>query len=382
MYYSRIIEQTVLKYLSIFPVVGLTGPRQSGKSTLLLHLLKDNYRYVTFDDHKAIALLHDDPERFMGIYSDRVIFDEVQKVPEIFDYLKIAVDRDRDNYGKFILTGSSQLLLSRKISESLAGRIGLLTLLPFQYVEVPEKEREEAVFRGSFPEMVKRKYAAWEEWYSSYIETYLHKDVRELSNIGDLRDFRRFVSLLAANTSQLLNLSNYARDLGVAVSTVKRWTSILEASYVIFLLPPYYHNYGKRIVKSPKLYFYDVGLVSYLTSITSSELFEKGPMAGSIFENHVISEVLKKEWHQGSKAQFYFFRTNHGDEIDLIIDRGRFQELVEIKNSQSFKPQMVKTLDKLISPKQKGALIYRGDTMPFGENLAVTNLKDYLSKGQ
>lgn len=378
MYYNRELEDTLKRYLGIFPVVGLTGPRQSGKSTLLLHLLKDEYRYVSFDDHRITTIFYDDPEKFMGIYADRVIFDEVQKVPEIFDYLKIAVDRDRDRYGKFIITGSSQLLLLKKVTESLAGRIGLLALLPFQYSETPIEMRDESVFHGSFPELITRQYAFWQEWYSAYIETYLQKDLRQLSNIGDLHDFRRFLNLLASRTSQLLNLSNYARDLGVSVSTVKRWISLLESSYVIFLLPPFYQNFGKRIVKSPKLYFYDVGLVSYLTGIFSREMFENGPMAGSIFENYIIAEIVKKESHCGGKSQFYFLQTSHGTEIDLIINRPQSREFIEIKNSYTFRPQMVKTLEKTLPDQQKGYLVYRGANMPYHELVSIVNYDDFL----
>lgn len=378
MYYNRELENTLRRYIGIFPVVGLTGPRQSGKTTLLLHLLKDDYRYVSFDERRIATIFYDDPEKFMGIYADRVIFDEVQKVPEIFDYLKIAVDRDRDRYGKFIITGSSQLLLLKKVTESLAGRIGLLALLPFQYSETPVEMRDESVFRGSFPELIARRYEFWQEWYAAYIETYLQKDLRQLSNIGDLHDFTRFLNLLAARTSQLLNLSNYARDLGVSVSTAKRWLSLLEASYVIFLLPPFYQNFGKRIVKSPKVYFYDVGLVSYLTGIFSREVFENGPMAGSIFENYIIAEIVKKEAHSGVKSQFFFLRTNHGDEIDLIIDRRQSREFIEIKNSHTFRPQMVKILEKTVKDQQKGYLVYRGTNMPYREPVSIVNYTDFL----
>jgi uncharacterized protein len=345
---------------------------------MLLELLKGRYTYVSFDDHRTTSLFHDDPERFMAIYSDRVILDEVQKVPEIFNFIKIAVDKDRENYGKFILTGSSQFLLMKKVTESLAGRIGLLTLLPFQYSETPRNLTEEALFKGSFPEIVKRKYEYWDEWYSAYIETYLEKDLRQLSAIGDLRDFRRFLNLLAAHTSQLLNLASYAKDIGVAVSTIKRWVSILETSYIIFLLPPFYKNYGKRIVKSPKVYFYDIGVVSYLTGVTTREMFENGPMSGSIFENYMISEVVKRECHHDSKARFYFLRTSHGEEIDLIMDRRGAGEFIEIKNSYTFKPMMVKALGNWKQADQKGFLVYRGEHLPYTGGISVVKYSDFL----
>lgn len=293
-YVKRVLESGLLAYLHNFPVVGLTGPRQSGKSTLLQALLP-NYKYLTFDDYKLQDFLQSDPEAFMATYSEHIIFDEIQKMPELFNYLKIAVDNDRMNYGKFVVTGSSQFSSIKNITESLAGRIGLLSLLPFQFSEMPTELRSLSIFKGSYPELVNRSYREASAWYSSYIDTYLNKDVRTLSNIGDLRDFQRFITLLAANTAQILNLSSYARDLGVAVNTIKRWLSILEASYIIYLLPPFYKNYNKRVVKSPKLYFYDTGLVSYLVGITTQQLYENGPMAGSLFENYLVTEILKKK---------------------------------------------------------------------------------------
>lgn len=203
----------------------------------------------------------------METYKDKVIFDEAQKAPELFELVKIAVDKDRARSGKFVLTGSRQFSLLQKISESLAGRIGLLTLLPFQYAELPAQWQDEAIYRGSYPEIVQGAYVAANEWYSSYIETYIHKDLRDIKDIGNLRDFRRLLNLLAVNTGSMLNMSSFARDLGVSVPTIKTWISALEASYIVFLLPPYYQNFGKRIVKSPKIYFYDTGMVAYLSGI-------------------------------------------------------------------------------------------------------------------
>jgi len=379
MYYRRQIESVLQHYTTIFPVVGLTGPRQSGKSTLLSHLFRDDYTYVSFDDFKTTTLFYDDPEKFMTIYNDRVVFDEVQKVPEIFNHIKIAVDRDRENYGKFILTGSSNFLLLRQTTESLAGRIGLLSLLPFQYSEIPEKLQKDSIFRGGYPELVKRQYAHTDEWYSSYLETYLSRDIRTVSNIGDLHDFKRFIRLLSANTAQILNLSNYSKDIGVAVSTIKRWVSVLEASFVIFLLQPYFNNYGKRIVKSPKVYFYDTGLVSFLAGISTEAFFEQGPMAGSIFENYVISELLKKELHQGGRGQFYYLRTSHGNEIDLIIDRAGSQDFIEIKNSATFKPAMTKMIEEYKDRKQRGYLLYRGSTVPYLPDIVIQNYSKLLA---
>ena len=197
----------------------------------------------------------------MGQHKQKVIFDEVQKVPEIFERIKIAIDNDRENYGKYILTGSHQFNFLKNVSESLAGRIGLLSLLPLQYSELPDTLHYDSIYNGSFPELVTREYQYNRQWYSSYITAYLEKDVRVIQNIGNLLDFQKFITLLAGNTSQILDMTHYAHDIGVSVNTIKKWISVLSASYIIYLLPPFYNNFGKRIVKRPKVYFYDTGLL-------------------------------------------------------------------------------------------------------------------------
>lgn len=378
LYRHRLIECLLKQYLSSFSVVGVVGPRQSGKSTLLKHELGENYRYVSFDQQRMIDFFHDDPEKFMKTYNHHVIFDEVQKVPGIFNAIKIAVDNDRDAYGKYVLTGSNQFNFIKGITESLAGRIGLLTLLPFYYQEIPSVLRERAIYSGSYPELVNRDYRYKEAWYSSYVTTYLEKDVRALTQIGDLRDFSRFLYLLAANTSQQLNLTHYASDIGVAVSTIKRWVSVLEASYVIFLLPPYFKNYGKRLVKSPKIYFWDTGLAAHLTHINSMELFENGPMSGALFENYVITEIHKKTLLEPSLPQLYYWRTNHGDEVDLIVDRFSKKEIIEIKSGQTFKPMMTKIIKKILEADDDGYVLYRGEVFPYDEKIQIIPFENYL----
>ncbi len=377
MYVNRIAEPTIKRYLAAFPALGLTGPRQSGKSTLLRHFLT-NYQYITFDDFQQVNFFESDPQGFMASLSDHVILDEVQFVPQIFSYVKMAIDNDRSNYGRFVLTGSSQFAYLRKASESLAGRIGLMSLLPLQYAETPSSSREDAIFRGSYPELVTRDYQESNLWYSTYLETYLNKDLRALSDIGDLRDFRRFVQLLAAQTSQLLDLSLYSRDLGISVATVKRWVSILEASYIVFLVPPYYKNFGKRIIKSPKVYFYDTGLVSYLTGISTRELYDQGPMAGALFENYVVADILKKIKHSALDAELYYFRTADKAEIDLIVDRKINQDFIEIKKSSTFTPKMATVLKNYCEDPAQGYVLYRGEGFSFQKNIRVINYSEYL----
>jgi hypothetical protein len=377
-YHPRVLEESVLRYLRLFPVVGLTGPRQSGKSTTLRKLLASKYRYVSFDDPNAVDRFHADPEEFMAVHSDRVIFDEVQRVPEIFHYLKLFVDNDRTKYGKFVVTGAGQFAFMKRVSESLAGRIGLLTLLPFQFGEMPVRLREESVYRGGYPELVGRKFRGSFDWYSSYLDTYLTRDVRDISEIGDIRDFRRFIQMLATRVSQLLNMSDIGRDLGISVPTVKRWISVLEASYIVFLLPPYHKNLGKRIIKSPKIYFYDTGLVSYLTGIRDKQLFERGPLYGALFENYVVSEVLKKETHHHTDAELFFFRDSNGNEIDLIIDRKSSREHIEIKSGYTFRPEMARLLLQLAKQAKRSWVVYRGKEIALGRDVGAVNLNSFL----
>ncbi len=360
MYFHRNIEQQLLEYLKIFPVIGLTGPRQSGKSTLLRELLS-NYKYVSFDDARLRQFYYNDPQGFLKECQDHTIFDEVQKVPELFESIKILVDEDRQKYGRFILTGSSQFTLIKKITESLAGRIGLLSLLPFQYNEIPRDQQNSCLWRGAYPELVVRNYAGFDAWFSSYITTYIERDVRDLLQIGDLRDFHRFIELLAAHCAQIINMSTLAHDLGVTVQTIKRWISVLEASYIVFLLPPYFNNFGKRMIKSPKLYFWDTGLVSYITGVNSAQLFEKGLMSGAIFENFIIADIYKNICHNTKNSELYFLKTSHGQEIDLIIDHKTHLELIEIKLSATATPKMSKIIQEYGTLKDKKYVIYRGD---------------------
>ncbi len=378
-YIKRTAEQTLRKYLRIFPAVGLTGPRQSGKSTMLINTLGDKYEYVTFDDINNIDFFHKDPEGFFKRFSKKTIFDEVQFVPEIFSYLKIKIDSNRSKKGQYVLTGSSNFNFLRKVSESLAGRIGLLTLLPFEYSEVPEKFRNISKFKGSYPELSTLNYRNIGHWYSSYINTYLEKDLRSLSNIGDLRDFLTFIKILAARTSQILVLSDISKELGISVTTVKRWISILEASYIIFLLPPYYKNLGKRLIKSPKLYFYDTGLSVYLSGLSDTKL-ENSPFGGIFFENYVISELIKKSIHNKKNSEFYFIRTSNGVEVDLLENEKGKNTYYEIKSSATMKQKFTDNIRRLKSKAEKGLIVYEGKDFEYGSNIKFMNYKSVLLK--
>ena len=314
----------------------------------------------------------------LRLYDDKVIFDEVQKVPELFNAIKIAVDQDRNTCGKFVLTGSSRFSMIHNIADSLAGRIGLLSLLPYQFSELPKQKQTQALLHGSYPELVSKGYQLSQDWYAAYVDTYLNTDLKVLTNIGDMRDFTRFIQLLAANTAQQLNLSHYAHDLGVDVKTIKRWVSILESAYIIFLVSPYYENYGKRITKSPKLYFYDNGLVNYLVGIETMAHLQKGPMAGSLFENYVISDIYKKILHTKSNAKLYYYRTQHGVEVDLIIDYKQYKTLIEIKHSETYHPRMIKPITSVYKQGDNAYLLYRGESLNVSSTVDIVNYQTYL----
>lgn len=377
-YLPRTAELTIKRLLQVFPVIGITGPRQSGKSTLLRHLLKE-YTYITFDDIRKIQMYEDDPIGFIQRYREKVIFDEVQNVPEIFRTIKLVVDQDRQNYGNFVLTGSSQFSFLHSASESLAGRIGLLSLLPFQWSEIPKNLQEESIYHGSYPELILRNFYESDLWYSSYIDTYLHKDLRTLARIGDLRDFRRFIQLLASQISQTLDYSHYAKDIGVSVPTIKRWISVLEASYILFLIPPFFNNFGKRIIKSPKMYFHDTGLVSYLTGIQTYDQYDLGPLAGALFENYIISEIYKKELHSAGNTSLYYLRTHDKQEIDLIIDRKSHKDFIEVKKSATFKPAMIDMLQKIRIEKDRAFLLYQGEKDHY-KDISILSFYEYLEQ--
>lgn len=373
-YIPRHIEKTLNEYLKIFPIVSLTGPRQSGKSTTLQEMFKGKYTYVSFDDPLTVEFLAQDPKGFMRKYENKVIFDEAQKAPLLFNYIKIAVDQDRHNYGKFILTGSSQFTLVKQITETLAGRICSLSLLPFHMYELPKLWRKRQILKGSYPELVHLKYHNTSQWYGAYINHYIERDVRNIANVGNLSDFQRLIRLLSARVSQELNFSSLAKEIGVTVRTVQNWISILEASYIIFLIPAYHKNLGKRLVKRPKLYFYDTGLVCYFTGIETEDVLRKGPLDGPIFENYIVAETKKWILHHGLKDQLFYFRTNLGIEVDLIIENltKNILRLIEIKSTETPRPEMfsrilkVKELDCQSQKRKKkngNFLVYRGDTV-------------------
>lgn len=326
-YINRQIEPKIKKLLKSFPSVVVTGPRQSGKSTLLINILKD-YNYITLDDPLKREQAISDPLFFLESAGEKAIIDEIQYAPQLLSYIKIKIDRNREKKGLYVFTGSQQFNLIKDIGDTLAGRIGLLDLLPFS---VSEKKSciqmgsaidyfIHAALVGSYPELVLDKRIDIPAWYGAYMQTYLERDIRGIYNIGNLRDFQRFVRLISGRCAQVLNISDFAKDIGVSVPTIKNWLSVLEASRIIYLLPPYYNNFGKRIIKAPKLYFLDIGLVCYLTGISDSKHLLQGPMAGALFENFCIQETIKLLFNHGLIPQLYYLRTSNNLEVDLLIE--------------------------------------------------------------
>lgn len=357
-YIKRLLEKKILKYAREFPIVVLSGPRQSGKSTTLKNLFSETHQYITFDNPLTRDKCKEDPKLFLDNLAQNVIFDEIQYVPELLSYLKILVDENRRKYGRFIITGSQQFSLIKNLGDTLAGRAGLLTLLPFNYLEEKNiislrktinnsyKMFLFSCLKGSFPEIATRINLDSFDWYSSYLQTYLERDVRGLHNIGNIREFQRFLQLLASRSSCELNLSYFALELGVAVNTIKSWVSILSSSNIIFLLPPYSRNLGKRIVKNPKVYFVDCGLICFLTGIKTKEMIINGPISGQLFENYVISEIYKIFYSKGESPNLFFLRTHKGMEIDLIIEKGLKVFPIEIKLTKNPKKEMVSSIEK------------------------------------
>ncbi len=338
MYFPRLLGDPLRRILEQFPAVLITGPRQSGKTTFLLEEFGQDADYVTFDDPLERSFAISDANGFLDRFEGRVILDEIQYVPELLPYLKIRIDRDRrrgenQGNGRWLLTGSQQFQLMANVSESLAGRIALLELPPFSLLEASEEHRgglPDIVWNGAYPDpaLYPEKRDAW---LPSYLRTYVERDVRQLSNIQDLRSFETFVARCAARHAQELNMAALARDSGVSQPTIKTWTGVLEASYLALVLRPYLENFGKRIVRSPKLYYLDSALACALTRQPSAGAALAGSMGGALFEGLVVSEAYKVFALRGQPADLYFWRSHDGLEVDLLIRIGVRLYPVEIK---------------------------------------------------
>ena len=330
---DRHLAPVLLRLAGTFPIVAVTGPRQSGKTTLVRAVFAAK-PYVSLEDPAERAFAAEDPRGFLGRFADGAIFDEAQRWPDLFSYLQGLVDADR-RPGRFVLTGSQQFGLMSGVTQSLAGRVGMTRLLPLALAEVAPDDRtgvdlDAAMLKGGYPSLHVQPVTP-ADWFASYVATYVERDVRQLLKVQDLSAFQRFLRLCAGRTGQLLNATALAGEAGVSHSTARAWLSVLEASDLVHLLPPYHRNFGKRLVKSPKLYFVDVGLACWLLGVRSTEVLALHPLRGALFETLVVGEFLKARHNRGLAPELYFWRDNNGLEADLLFERdGRLQP-VEIK---------------------------------------------------
>ncbi len=332
-----------------FPVIALTGPRQSGKTTLLKNTFPD-YEYISLEDPNNRDFAQTDPKSFLKRYANHVIFDEVQRVPHLFSYIQTIVDESRQ-MGQFILSGSQNFQLLQNITQSLAGRVVIFKLLPLDFTELKQHNLLEDAYaapllRGFYPALFDRNIPST-VFYANYLQTYVERDVVELVNIRDLNQFRAFLGLCAAHAGQLVNLTSLGNDCGISQPTAKAWLSILESSYILFQLPPYYQNFSKRIIKSPKLYFYDTGLLCHLLGIRATDSFIHTPLKGNLFENLMVAELYKQNQHQYLHKDFYFWRDSNGNEVDLLIPNATTLDIFEIKASQTVMSEQFKGLNFL-----------------------------------
>lgn len=349
-----------------FPVVTIVGPRQSGKTTLARSYFHD-YDYVNLEDPEVRNYAQEDARGFLADHRPPVIFDEIQRVPQLLSYIQVQSDASQ-RMGQYVLTGSHQPRLQAEVSQSLAGRTGILKLLPLSLAELSASgnklNRDECIYRGFLPKLHAMPEAVPELEYGNYFATYVERDVRQLVNLHHQHEFEIFVRLLASRVGQLLNLASLSDDVGVSVPTLTEWMNVLEASYIIYRLPPYFENFGKRLVKTPKIYFTDVGLAAWLIGIKSAEMAGRDPLIGNLFENMVVMEALKTRLNAGNAPDLYFFRDQRGFEIDLLLNDNHKLHPFEIKSGRTFVSDWTKNLrhfaerDERIQP---GTVIYAGD---------------------
>ena len=377
---KREIESLVLRLAKGYPALAITGPRQAGKTTLARSAFPDR-PYVSLENPDTRELATEDPRGFLKKYAAGAILDEVQNCPALFSYLQEVLDSSRQT-ARFILTGSQQFGLVQGITQSLAGRIGMVQLLPFSCHEAyrgTPPGLDEALWRGAYPPVHDRELDP-SLWYANYIQTYVERDVRKLVNVQDLTSFQRFVRLCAGRVGQLLNLSQLGAEAGITHNTAKAWLSILEASYIVFQLQPHHRNFNKRLIKTPKLYFYDTGLAVWLLSIREVQQLDTHPQRGALFENWVISEALKTRFNRGLPSNLYFWRDRAGHEVDLLLENPTELIPVEIKSGQTVNSDFFTGLEdwlKLAQPSQPRAwLVYGGSENHQRKNTRVLSWRN------
>lgn len=381
---QRTIQTQLKKLASMYPVVTITGPRQSGKTTLA-KMTFPNYRYVSLENFDVRQMADMDPRGFLKNYAAPVIFDEIQRVPALLSYIQTMVDENKSS-GQYILTGSHQPQLGQGVSQSLAGRTGILQLLPLSIAELASAgivlARDEYMVQGFMPRLYDTPLDA-KNLYRDYFSTYVEKDVRMMLNIKNLGAFENFVKLLAGRVGQLVNLSSLANDAGISIPTLKEWLSVLEASFIVFQLPCYFENFGKRLVKSKKLYFTEIGLASWMLGIETPEQASRDPLFGGLFENLVIVEALKSRFNAGERPDLYFLRDSQGLEADLLFQKSHNELIpIEIKGGMTWNKDFCRNLLKLRKLSDKftsGYVIYAGDLTPEIEGIKFLNFKDTAS---
>ncbi|MDP2890493.1 MAG: ATP-binding protein [Bacteroidota bacterium] len=382
MFISREIYNELLESCRTFPVVTITGPRQSGKTTLLKNVFPEK-KYVSLEDPDIRQMATSDPRAFLNQSDSGLIIDEIQRVPELVSYIQGIVDKLQIP-GYYILSGSQQFELSQTISQSLAGRTALLRLLPFSLHEIQviaaNSTIDELIFQGFYPRIYNQPTVKPARYYSSYLETYIERDLRQLINVKDLRQFELFVRLCAGRVGQIFVASNLANEVGVSVPTIQSWLSILEASYIVYLLQPFYANINKRLTKSPKLYFYDVGLAAFLTGINESYQILTSPLKGPLFENLVVMEALKSKYNHFKLYQLCYYRDSNNNEVDLILDYTTHLDALEIKSSQTFDKSFLKGLNYLrgILPEKirNTKVCYSGEMEQMIDGTKLVNFKN------
>ncbi len=376
----RVIETELTISASEYPVITIIGPRQSGKTTLA-RMVFSEYEYVNLEQPEHRSLAAEDPKSFFTRFHHPCILDEIQNVPELLSWIQVIVDENPEKKAQFILTGSHQLSLREAIGQTLAGRTALLTLLPFSLQELPgssiEQPRNELLFKGFMPRLYDQNIRP-ERYYRDYYQTYVERDVRKLIALENQQVFELFLRLLAGRVGQELNYSQLAGQVGISAPQIKRWIGVLEASFILFRLPPFFNNYGKRLTKSPKIYFIEPGLAVYLLGIETPEQVERDRVFGGLFENMVVLEALKMRYNQGKEGRLYFFRDNHQHEVDLLFPSGSDFIPVEIKSSRTYHGDFLKSIEyyrKLSGSSVAGLLLYDGDIEMDNPAAAVRNFR-------
>jgi len=380
---ARELKNKVLELADKFPIIAITGPRQSGKTTLS-KMVMPNYNYVNLENLSNREFAKNDPLGFLETYKNGVIIDEIQNVPSLFSYLQIVTD-ERNINGEYIITGSQNFLMMEQITQSLAGRVALFTLLPFSFKELENtnykpESWEKYALSGSYPRRIIQNIQS-DDYYENYIKTYVERDVRLLKNITNLDLFQKFIRLLSGRVGQLFNQSSLGNELDLDNKTINSWFTLLEASFISFKLQPYHKNYNKRLVKTPKIYFNDIGLLCYLLGIRTESDLENHYAKGSIFENLIILELLKNSINISSKSKFYFWRDASQNEVDLLIETGTTIEAIEIKSSKTINQSFFKGLDyfKKINNDAKLAVIYGGNENQKRTDYTIYTLNDLPS---